>query len=57
MLFRSEQIKKDVAIGDVTAIEELLKSVPMENLVAYLPEEDFLETTLGKQLLKEKAND
>ena len=30
-----EQIKKDVAIGDVTAIEELLTSVPMENLVAY----------------------
>ena len=34
-----EQIKKDIAIGDVTAIEELLTSVPMENLVAYLPEE------------------
>ena len=52
-----EQIKKDIAAGDVTAIEELLTAVPMKNLVGYLPEEDFLETTLGKHLLKEKANE
>ena len=50
-------LEEDIAIGDVTAIEELLTAVPMENLVAYLPEEDFLETTLGKHLLKEKVNE
>jgi len=34
-----EQIKLDVHSGDLTAIEELLKSVPEENLKGYLPEE------------------
>jgi hypothetical protein len=33
------QIVDDVVIGDLTAIEELLKSVPEANLEAYLPEE------------------
>ena len=33
-----EQIKKDIEAGDVTAIEELLASVPMDFLVAFLPE-------------------
>jgi len=33
-----EQIKKDIEAGDVTAIEELLLSAPIENLVGYLPE-------------------
>ena len=32
-----EEIKKDVASGDLTAIEELLNFVPIENLKAYLP--------------------
>ena len=32
------QIKKDVVKGDLTAIEELLKSVPIENLKGFLPE-------------------
>jgi hypothetical protein len=32
-----EEIKKDVASGDLTAVEELLKFVPSENLKAYLP--------------------
>jgi hypothetical protein len=34
-----EQIKADVINGDVTAIEELLKQVPIEILKSYLPEE------------------
>ena len=34
-----EQIKADVINGDVTAIEELLKNVPIEILKSYLPEE------------------
>jgi hypothetical protein len=33
-----EQIKQDVADGDLSAIDELLKFVPKENLEAYLPE-------------------
>jgi hypothetical protein len=33
-----ENIKKDVADGDLTAIEELLKFLPIENLKNYLPE-------------------
>lgn len=34
-----ETIKADVINGDVTAIEELLKQVPLESLKSYLPEE------------------
>jgi len=33
-----EEIKKDVADGDMTAIEELLKFLPIKNLKDYLPE-------------------
>ena len=33
-----EQMQRDVADGDLTAIEELLNCVPFDNLVAYLPE-------------------
>jgi len=36
----TEQIKKDLAVGDETAIDELLKSVPDENLIAFLPDDD-----------------
>ena len=36
-----EQIKEDVELGDVTAIEELLTFVPGCNLIGYLPEEDW----------------
>jgi hypothetical protein len=36
-----EQIRKDIVInGDVTAIQELLYTVPVEYLEAYLPEEE-----------------
>lgn len=33
-----DQIQEDVEIGDLTAIEEMLKLVPTEVLVNYLPE-------------------
>ena len=33
-----EQIVKDVNIGDVTAIEELIKFVPDNRLIAFLSE-------------------
>jgi hypothetical protein len=33
------QIAQDISNSDFTAIEELLKFVPRENLIAYLPEE------------------
>lgn len=33
-----EQIQKDVADGDLTAIEELLGYAPLINLIMYLPE-------------------
>ena len=35
-----EQIKYDILIGDVTAIDELLRFVPDINLVWYLPDID-----------------
>lgn len=33
-----EQIKRDVEMDDMTAIEELIKDIQEENLNAYLPE-------------------
>lgn len=33
-----EEIKKDIASGDVTALDELLSAVPEEHLKGYLPE-------------------
>jgi hypothetical protein len=36
-----EQIVLDVHCGDSEAIEEMLGFVPAENLIAYLPEEDW----------------
>jgi hypothetical protein len=36
-----EQIKMDIEMGDVEAIEELLRFCPTKNLVNYLPEEDW----------------
>jgi len=36
-----EQIIVDVHCGDTQAIEELLTFCPIENLTAYLPEEDW----------------
>ena len=34
-----DHIAQDLEGGDLTALEELLKFVPRENLIAYLPEE------------------
>jgi hypothetical protein len=34
-----EQIQKDVADGDLTAIEEMLRHTPVVALECYLPEE------------------
>ena len=34
-----EQIKHDIATGDVTAIDELLRFVPDVNLIGYLPDD------------------
>jgi hypothetical protein len=36
-----EEIKNDLFHGDVTALEELLSFVPRENLLGYLPEEEW----------------
>jgi hypothetical protein len=36
-----EQIIIDVHCGDIEAIEELFKFCPIENLIEYLPEEDW----------------
>lgn len=36
-----ERIKEDIASGDVTALDELLTFVPKENLIAFLPEEEW----------------
>ena len=33
------RIAEDAHNGDLTAVEELLKFAPRENLIAYLPEE------------------
>ena len=33
-----EQIKTDIASGDLTALDELIRFIPRQNLEAYLPE-------------------
>ena len=33
-----EEIKRDIAVGDVEALDEMLSFLPIENLIAYLPE-------------------
>jgi hypothetical protein len=33
-----EQIKKDITEGDLTALDEMLKAMPIEKLIGYLPE-------------------
>ena len=37
-----EQIRKDVRAGDLTAIEELIMRLQHHRLVAYLPEEQWI---------------
>ena len=36
-----EEIKNNILAGDLTAIDELLKFIPKENLIAFLPEEEW----------------
>ena len=36
-----EEIQRDFAMGDLTALDELLSFVPRENLIGYLPEEEW----------------
>ena len=36
-----EEIRKDFAMGDLTSLDELLSFVPRENLIGYLPEEEW----------------
>ena len=38
-----EEIQKDVGNGDLTAIDELLSFIPLKNLIAYLPEEEWIK--------------
>jgi hypothetical protein len=38
-----EQIKKDVAEGDMTSVEELLRYTPEVALLGYLPEEQWAD--------------
>ena len=35
------EIECDIYLGDNTALEELLKLIPRENLINFLPEEDW----------------
>ena len=41
------EIRISLENGDVTALEELLKSTPENNLIAYLPEEEQPKYILG----------
>jgi len=36
-----EEIKRDIEVGDVSAIWELLSNCPTEQLIQYLPEEKW----------------
>lgn len=36
-----EEIQKDFAMGDLTALDELLSFIPKEKLIGYLPEEEW----------------
>lgn len=38
-----EQIKKDISINDLTAVDELLSFLPNKSLLQYLPEEQWEE--------------
>ena len=35
------EIQRDFAMGDLTALDELLTFVPRENLIGYLPEDEW----------------
>jgi hypothetical protein len=35
------EIQRDLTMGDLTSLDELLTFVPKENLIGYLPEEEW----------------
>ena len=35
------EIQRDLAMGDLTSLDELLTFIPRENLIGYLPEEEW----------------
>jgi hypothetical protein len=37
------EIQRDFAMGDLTALDELLSFIPRENLIGFLPEEEWEE--------------
>lgn len=45
-----DEIQKDLAKSDFTVLDELLKFVPIANLIEYLPEEEWkqFESLLNK---------
>jgi hypothetical protein len=43
-----DQMRKDFESGDMTAIEELLNTTPIESLVGYLPEQLVNDINEGK---------
>jgi len=47
------QVELDVHCGEMQALEELFTFLPIENLIAYLPEEDWKQF---KHLRDEKDN-
>ena len=36
------QIRKDVDVGDVTSIEQLIEQLPYDTLLQYLPEDTWI---------------
>ena len=40
-----DQVKRDIEVGDHTAICELLTNCPVEELIAFLPEEKWSQFT------------
>ena len=58
-----EEIKSDISMGDLTALDELLSFVPRENLLAFLPEEEWEKyeneyccDSCGSGFIKEEMN-
>jgi hypothetical protein len=54
-----ENIVLDIHVGDHTALAEMLNFIPVENLVAYLPDEDFKKFyhLITEEYLKKEEDD
>lgn len=54
-----QQIIVDVHCGDLEAVEELLGFVPVENLIGYLPEEEWkpFKHLVAEEHLKKENDD